>query len=187
VSTTRILVLGLLDTRGPMHGHQMKRHVELTSLETWGDVRVGALYGALHRMAVEGLISEQSREQAGRFPARTVYAITDEGRLELALLRDRALQSAHLANDPFDVALATCELTLAATRPLLAQRRASFQAELHSLVSERERLVAAGYLSLAQQAVFRHVELRITAELHFLDDLQTSLPAIVADRAARKQ
>jgi DNA-binding PadR family transcriptional regulator len=53
----------------------------------WGGVSVGALYRELRAMDGEGLISAVRTEQAGRRPARTVYAITDEGRLELAMLR----------------------------------------------------------------------------------------------------
>ena len=46
------------------------------------NVRPGSLYGALHRLAAEGLIEPLRTEQDGQFPARTVYAITSEGRRE---------------------------------------------------------------------------------------------------------
>ena len=42
-------------------------------------------------MAVEGLVTAVRTEQVGRRPARTVYAITDQGRMELASLRERAI------------------------------------------------------------------------------------------------
>ena len=67
MSTTRLLVLGMLAERGPMHGHQLRRQAELVNVEAWGGVRVGALYGALHRMEAEGLIEPLRSEQPGRF------------------------------------------------------------------------------------------------------------------------
>ena len=57
--------------------------------ELWSDVRPGSLYGALHRLAAEGLIEALRTEQAGHLPARTVYAITAEGRRELRVLGPR--------------------------------------------------------------------------------------------------
>src|SRR5205823_11939636 len=140
MSTTRLLVLGMLAERGPMHGHQLRRQAELVNIEAWGGVRVGALYGALHRMEAEGLIEPLRSEQPGRFPARTVYAITDEGRTELIVLQDRALQEAHLDPDPFDVALMTADLPQDELERLTGQRRRSLQTELGNLAAERERL-----------------------------------------------
>jgi hypothetical protein len=60
-----------------------------------------------HRMQDEGLVETVRQEQAGNFPARTVYAITDRGRQELSVLRHRALSHAEVRADPVDVALTT--------------------------------------------------------------------------------
>ncbi|MGZ4463620.1 MAG: PadR family transcriptional regulator, partial [Gaiellaceae bacterium] len=68
---TRLLILGLLAT-GPMHGHQIRHSAELGDIERWGGVKVGSLYGMLHRLELEGLIEEARSEQEGRRPARTV-------------------------------------------------------------------------------------------------------------------
>jgi DNA-binding PadR family transcriptional regulator len=185
MSTTRIIVLGLLSQQGPMHGHQLRRHIELVNLEAWGDVHPGALYGALHRMEGEGLIVPVRSEQPGRFPARTVYAITNEGRVELNNLRDRALQEARLAPDPFDVALSVADLSTASLETLIAQRRRTLQTDLDQQVSERQRLDEAGLLSAAHRAAFLHWEFRLRAELAFLDTLVPLLPQIVAEQHKR--
>jgi DNA-binding PadR family transcriptional regulator len=91
-TSTRLLALGMLAGAGPMHGHQIRRRVEVVKVGEWGDVRIGALYGALHRMEEDGLIKALRREQAGNFPERTVYEITREGHMELVAIRDRALE-----------------------------------------------------------------------------------------------
>src|SRR5258707_6767348 len=76
--TVQLFVLGMLAREGPMHGHQIRRQAELERAEFWGKVKVSSLYAALHRMEAEGLIAAVERTQEGRFPARTVYAITAE-------------------------------------------------------------------------------------------------------------
>lgn len=187
MSATRILVLGLLAVRGPMHGHQLRRVAEMINIESWGDVKVGALYGAIHRLEAEGLIEPIRSEQEGRFPARTVYAVTDEGRQELVILRSRSLQEARLAPDPFDVALTFVDAALAEVEPLLAQRRASLAAQLTALVSERQRLDGLGQLTRLSHLVFRHGEARLRAELDYLDEIAPLLPAALEERDQQRR
>lgn len=184
VSATRLLVLGLLASRGPMHGHQVRRIAEMVNIEAWGDVKVGALYGAIHRLEADALISPVRSEQEGRFPARTVYDITDEGRTELTILRDRALQEVRLAPDPFDVALMFVDAPHDVIEPLLTQRRTAVVAQLDSLVSERRRLDSAGLLSRLNGLVFRHSEGRLQAEIDYLDLLRSQLMDAFAERDA---
>jgi DNA-binding PadR family transcriptional regulator len=187
MSATRILILGLLAVRGPMHGHQLRRVAEMINVERWGDVKVGALYGALHRLEAEELIRPIRSEQEGRFPARTVYAITDEGRAELLILRSKALQEARLAPDPFDVALMFVDAAIEEVEPLLAQRRAAATSHLDQLVSERERLEAQGVLPRLNSLVFRHGEARLRAEIAYLDEIGPLLPAALAERDERQR
>jgi DNA-binding transcriptional ArsR family regulator len=91
VNPTRLFILGALAKHGPMYGHQLRRDARLDRTELWSEVRPGSLYGALHRLAAEGLIEPLRREQDGLLPARTVYGITAEGHpvdLALAMSRD---------------------------------------------------------------------------------------------------
>ena len=76
MNPTRLFVLGALAKHGPMYGHQLRRNARLDRADLWSDVRPGSLYGALHRLAAEGLIEPLRTEQSGKLPARTVYAIT---------------------------------------------------------------------------------------------------------------
>ena len=77
----------------------------MTNVGEWGGVSVGALYRELRSMEAEGLVEAVRTEQVGRRLARTVYAITDEGRLELAVLREQAVRSTHWGPEPLGVAL----------------------------------------------------------------------------------
>src|SRR5262250_781284 len=103
MNLTRLMALGTLARHGPRHGHEIRRLAEVTDVGEWGGV--GALYRELRAMETEGLVETVRTERVGRRPARTVYAITDEGRLELAVLREQAVRDMHWGPDPLGVAL----------------------------------------------------------------------------------
>ncbi|MBV9921289.1 MAG: PadR family transcriptional regulator, partial [Pseudonocardia sp.] len=105
MSSVRLFVLGSLARRASMHGHQIRREAQTDRTELRTDIKVGWLYGALNRMAGEGVIQAVRTERTGNLPARTVYAITDEGRRELSVLRAAALRQVRLRPDPVDLDL----------------------------------------------------------------------------------
>src|SRR5689334_15062680 len=92
----RLFVLGTLE-RGPAHGHEIRRLAERIDVENWSEARIGSIYNAIRRLESEELIEALRNEQEGRRPPRTVYAITDAGRVELASLRDKLLHDVMLA------------------------------------------------------------------------------------------
>lgn len=76
------------DASGPLHGHQIPQQAQFDRTESWTDIQVGSVYGALKRLANEDLVREVRRERVGNRPERTVYGITAEGRRALAAVRD---------------------------------------------------------------------------------------------------
>ena len=178
MNLSRLTILGLLAERGPMHGHQIRRIAALTNAEVWGGITGGALYAELRRLHGEGLITAVREEQVGRRPARTVYDITGEGRLALAVQRDAALEVIFGSADPLSVVLLfaagadTSELgeRLAARRRLVAGR-------LDAMAAERERLTAQGLLPSVAVAAFRRGELRLEAELRWHGEFDGQLAA----------
>lgn len=170
MNLTRLVVLGLLAERGERHGHQLRRDVEVLKADEWAGVGAGSLHRELRLMATEGLITAVRTERVGRRPERTIYQITDEGRRELAVLRDRAIGRLQEGPDPVAAGL----IFAGAQDPvalggLLALRRHAVEAELERLAVERERGMREGYLrpsvSPLQAAAFRRGELRAQAEL----------------------
>ena len=179
------MILGLLAERGPMHGHQIRRTAELTNTEVWGGITGGALYAELRKLDGEGLIQTVREEQVGRRPARTVYQITEEGRLELILQRDAALDVVFGSADPLSVVL----LFAAGTDPAdlgerLAARRRRVVAQLEATAEERERLTRQGVLAPLDVAAFRRGELRLEAELRWHDEFEGRLAAGPAGEAS---
>src|SRR6202050_437115 len=100
MNLSRLMILGQLAERGPMHGQQIRRTAELADAEVWGAITGGALYAELRKLDGEGLIQAVREEKVGRRPARTVYQVTAEGRLELIVQRDAALEGIFGSADP---------------------------------------------------------------------------------------
>jgi DNA-binding PadR family transcriptional regulator len=173
MNLSRLMILGLLAERGPMHGHQIRRTAELTNAGMWGGITGGALYAELRKLDGEGLIRVVREEQVGRRPARTVYQITEEGRLELVVQRDAALDVVFGSADPMSVVLlfaAGPDAPELAER--LADRRRRVAAQLAAMAGERERLTGQGVLPPRAVAAFRRGELRLEAELRWHEEFE---------------
>src|SRR6202050_47583 len=166
MNLSRLMILGQLAERGPMHGHQIRRTAELANAEVWGGITGGALYAELRKLDGEGLIQAVREEKVGRRPARTVYQVTAEGRLELIVQRDAALEVIFGSADPVSVVLLFApgpdagELT-----ERLAARRHRVAGQLESMAAERGRLTGQGVLSPLAVATFRRGGLRLEAGL----------------------
>jgi DNA-binding PadR family transcriptional regulator len=179
MNSTRLFILGALARGGPMYGHQIRRAAQLDRTELWTDIKQGSLYGALHRMAAEGVIEVVRTEQEGSMPARTVYAITPPGRLELTAIRDEALRNTRLRPDPVDLALQNAQdMSENDLRAVLENRRAAITAELASWRHLRE--AAAPHLTGVESMGFGHTLLRLEAELAWHEEALKALPGIFA-------
>jgi DNA-binding PadR family transcriptional regulator len=186
MSAVRLFVLGALAKGGPMHGHQIRRDAQVDRTELWADVKVGSLYGALNRMAAEGVIEPVRTERAGNLPARTVYAITEDGYRELVEQRSAILRDVRLRPDPVDLALQFSQDM--ADEELLAafsDRRRMLAAELRSWRELRQE--AEPYLRGVEPLGFDHQIVRLEAELAWHDAALKELPELLARRASQDQ
>ncbi|WP_376766827.1 PadR family transcriptional regulator [Microlunatus parietis] len=161
----------------------------MTGIESWGGVKVGALYGMLHRMESEGLVEPVRTEQDGGRPQRTVYAITDAGRAELAVHLDRALTGPFVRSTTVEAALKwPGGLDHEALASRLAVRREALAGQLAELVASRELHRREDHLSAASLAGFRRTELHLEAELAWHRELAEMLPDIAeGDRRDRPE
>jgi DNA-binding PadR family transcriptional regulator len=180
MSAVRLFVLSTLAEHGPMHGHQIRLQAQSDRAELWTEVKVGALYGALKRLAAEGLIGEVRSERAGNFPERTVYEITPRGREALAAVHDEALCTVVFRPDPFDLALVHAgELDEQDLAHVVTARRDTLAVQHNALRHRAE--VADPYLSEAERMALAHLSARLAAELAWHTELLDRLPKIVAD------
>ncbi|HEY7597243.1 MAG TPA: PadR family transcriptional regulator [Actinophytocola sp.] len=77
-----LAVLALLSER-PMHPYEMSNTLRERAKEESIKLNYGSLYSVVESLRRHELIDVQETIRAGRRPERTVYAITDQGRVEL--------------------------------------------------------------------------------------------------------
>jgi len=173
-----LFILGALARGGPMHGYQIRRDAQTDRTELWTDIKVGSLYAALNRMTTEGVIEAVRTERAGNLPARTVYAITEEGHKELSAIRAAMLRDTRLRPDPVDLALQySQDMPEQELLAAVADRRSALEAELQSWRHLRE--AAAPYLTGIESLGFQHRLLRLEAELSWHDLVLQELPKLL--------
>lgn len=169
-----------------MHGHQIRRAAQLDHLDVWTDVKPGSLYGALQRMAAEGLVRPVRTERQGGRPPRTVYEITTEGRHELEIHRSTALRETRLIPDPIDLALVHVHgMAEESVSAALRARRASLSHQHQSMVHLRDQ--ADPYLTAMERMIFEHSLRRLQLELDWHDELLDQLPKLLAAEAAEPE
>jgi len=184
MNLTRLMALGTLARNGPSHGHHIRRVADLTNVGEWGGVSVGALYRELRAMEREGLIEAARTEKVGNRPERTVYAITDEGQLELTTLREQAIKPLLTGPDPLGVAIlfALDGVDRGELRRTLRARRDRLVSALAEMTAEREQLIARGHIDMLAAASMRRGLMHIDAEIRWHDELDATLAE--ADGAA---
>jgi DNA-binding PadR family transcriptional regulator len=180
MSAIRLFILGTLAASGPLHGHQIRNQAQADRTEMYTDIQAGSLYGALKRMAREGLVREVRTERVGNRPERTVYEITAEGSQALAAIRDGILRKISLPHDPFDLALKQSrDMAEEDLAQIVADRLAVLRAEELSMRHHAER--ADPHLNEAERMLTRHVIDRTAAEVRWHEELLNRVPKIAAD------
>jgi DNA-binding PadR family transcriptional regulator len=182
MNLTRLMALGILARSGPSHGHHIRRVAELTDVSEWGGVSVGALYRELRAMEREGLVEAARTEKVGNRPERTVYAITDEGQLELVTLREQAIKPLFAAHDPLGVALlfASHGMEREDLRRTMRARRGMLKIWISEIAAEREQLIRRGHIDAVAASVMRRAIVHVEAEIRWHDELDAELACAAA-------
>jgi DNA-binding PadR family transcriptional regulator len=185
MSAIRLFILSSFDLLGPIHGHRLRLEAENRHVSLWTDITVGAVYGAMSRLAGEGLLRQIGEERDGKLPVRQIYEITDEGRRVLADLRRAGLTDIWYKHDPFDLALVRLDPGSAAELPgLLEIRLKALEAQLAEATRINEW--AAPYIGITKRTALRHGQHRLRSEIAYLRDVLGDIDAIVAEVAAGK-
>lgn len=180
MSSIRLFILSSFAQLGPMHGHRLRLEAEHEHVHLWTDISVGAVYGAMNRLASEGLLKAAGQERAGNRPTRQLYEITEEGREALAALRREGLEDVWFKFDPFDLALTRMDQPSLDTVPMvLAARLERVRAQLQQ--TRQVNADAREYVTLAEEWALRHSEYRLEAEITYLTDLLAVVPDLVDD------
>jgi DNA-binding PadR family transcriptional regulator len=170
--SVRNAILGLL-AQQPLHGYKLRAAFEaLVGGEDNWDVKPAQIYSTLARLEQSGLVRQEHVEQGGG-PEKRVYAITREGREELASWFVTGVDE-NRGRDEFFVKL-MLSMSGDGTRPyqvIQAQRGTLYQ-ELHDATARRGR--ADPRTALAQILLLDKSIMHIEADLRWLDMIEARL------------
>jgi DNA-binding PadR family transcriptional regulator len=180
MSSIRLFILSSFADLGPMHGHRLRIEAEHEHVHLWTDISVGAVYGAMNRLASEGLLKTAGQEREGNRPTRQLYEITEAGRAALEALRREGLTEVWFKYDPFDLALTRMDQGSLTTLPTVLAARLERVSAL--LIKTRQvNADAREYVTLAEEWALRHSEYRLESEITYLSDLLAVVTDIVDD------
>jgi len=173
--STRLVILGLLRDQ-PLHGYEIK-HILEEHMGDWTSIAFGSIYFALGKLSEEGLIEIAATERSGNRPSRSVYQITEAGRVEfLRLLREvwREPERQYFA---VDIALAFMNaLPDAEIKGYLRQRAAQLEEGLRYLDLHEQAQMDQPEVPASARAIFAHSRLHMQAELAWTKALLEDLP-----------
>jgi DNA-binding PadR family transcriptional regulator len=87
MSTTRLLLLGVVRIFQPAYGYQLRRELMTWNVQDWANINPGSIYTGLRTLAKHGYLQEIAEDGANR-PGRTSYKLTADGETEYySLLR----------------------------------------------------------------------------------------------------
>ena len=186
MAAIRLYILAALEERGEMHGHGLRMLAEHEHIDEWTDFTVGAVYGALKRMAADGQIEAVRVEREGNYPERQVYGLTESGKQALAFLRKQYLTRIEISPDSFDLALGALDydrlddLSGIITERLEELRRRAAEKAEHNIE-------IAKYLWLSEQWSMTHELAKLESEIAWHEKLLAALPEIIDDEHARRR
>lgn len=175
LSPLGICVLGLAAER-PMHPYEMLLLIAQRREERLVKVRPGTLYHTVSRLTAGGLLEQVGTDRDGNRPERTVYRITDAGRVQLAD-RLRTMLATPAAEYPaFPLAIAEAHnLTRDEVSELLGRRRDTLVANLNelsaALADAADRKVPRQYLLDAE-----YTATLLRTQIDWIDSLRAELP-----------
>ncbi|MCP2325464.1 DNA-binding PadR family transcriptional regulator [Hamadaea flava] len=106
MSTTRLMILGLVNWMEPVHGYDVRRELLSWNADKWAKIQPGSIYHALKKMTEEGLLEEVTTEQVGARPERTTYKITARGKDAFENMLREQWWEVQTGSDPFTAAFA---------------------------------------------------------------------------------
>jgi DNA-binding PadR family transcriptional regulator len=141
VSSTRLLVLGVVRIFQPAHGYLVRRELVSWRAEQWAALHPGSIYNMLRTLTRDGMLEEAETEDGK--PQRTSYRLTPDGETEFLTLLREALwqvdpydQSTLLAGASFMWALTRAEV-IAALESRAAQLEAAHRGTAFAVDSVR--------------------------------------------------
>ncbi|WP_028643809.1 PadR family transcriptional regulator [Nocardioides sp. URHA0020] len=156
------VLLGVL-ADGPLHGYDLKREHD-ERFPAARPLAYGQVYATLTRLQRDGLVETfETRQEAG--PERTVYAITDLGRDELARWLDETEQPGPYAADELVRKTITALHAGADSQRYLRRQRAVHLTAMRDLTQQRAAAAEVG-----TRIALDHTLAHLDADLRWLEE-----------------
>ena len=169
MSSIRLLILGVLLHKQPIHGYDIRRELEQWGADKWATIGYGSIYSALGKMAEEELVEAINAEADDGHVSRTEYMITERGRAEFERLLRQFWWELKPTIDPFQIALTFMDkLSPEELRDALRHRAdqlCTSRATLQHIIPQQNnhpRHIAEG---------MRLVQAHIETELRWIDEI----------------
>jgi DNA-binding PadR family transcriptional regulator len=134
-------ILGFLIRLGPLHGYQLKAHIEQEARD-FAKIRLPNLYYHLASMREKGWIESTREREEGR-PEKEIFSPTKEGKIRFAELFDRCLAEGAEWDFPLDGALFFSKGKMASSiAHSLREAEARATVALEGLAAHREEVLA---------------------------------------------
>jgi DNA-binding PadR family transcriptional regulator len=168
--STRLVILGLLRDRA-MHGYEIKHIIE-DHMGDWTSIAFGSIYFALKKLTDEGLLEVKATEKAGNRPSRTIYHITDPGRVEFERLLHELWAMPERQFFAIDLGLFFMDaLSADEVQKYLTGRVEGLRQTLEYLDAHRDEQLANPHVPDRAQWIFDHSRAHLRAELAWTEGL----------------
>ncbi len=172
----RYAVLGLIASKTDgVHGYQLKGECEAIADEFWA-LNYGRLYRILDELEHAGALTVADEIQKGR-PNKKVYRITEKGKQNLDdwLLAPVEPNAQPLRDEMILKLLFLGPDDIDRIYEILKQQRSVYLTRLARLTRRRRRLEKAGVSMRATEMVLDGAEMRVRADLAWLESIERRL------------
>lgn len=189
--SVRHALLALLE-QGPMYGYQLRTEFEGRTGSTW-PLNIGQVYTTLARLERDGMIEADDHEGEAEADGKRRYAITTDGRVEVATWFDEPVGRGEPPRDELAIKLA-----IAVTIPgvdvggLVQRQRTATMNALHDYTRLKRNADVAEPTDLAWSLVLDSLIFNAEAEIRWLDHCEARLARLarptrtaVAEEATR--
>ena len=167
MNNKELALLGLL-SEGPKYGYQLETDIESRGMREWTEIGFSSIYYLLNKAESQGWVGATLSESE-KGPLRKLYALTQEGMLNLQSAVEERLANPVPHSGDFDLALAFLSiLPEDKVNAALSVYRKRLLGDLER-VNRQWTLSGKGHLPPNVDALFQHDLAIIRAELDWLE------------------
>ena len=168
--STRLVIFGLLRDQ-PLHGYEIKQIIE-EQMGDWTSIAFGSIYFALGKLSKEGLIQMVATEKEGNRPSRSIYKITETGRLEFLRLLREVWNKPEQQYFAIDIGLAFMNaLPADEIKGYLHKQVTQLEAILQYLDSHQQEQMSQPDIPNRAVVIFEHTRAHLNAELSWMKNV----------------